>query len=241
MAAFLQTHEPEHRALNSLPTCQKSMVLEKCSFLLAQSGSDSDPFVFGENDASEGGVQSDVVVESAGILRDRVDVATECTEGAAIDGVRVCDAVYFGTGCVDCMMDHVCWRKRKVNRQNLGLGRNKHTRCIQKTDRSAIDNLAILIDENQIRSFQKWPCDSKRIDPETCGFDGILGDTSISPHSCQHSIFSSQLDMISTTTEPQKRLESEKGGLTLKVICPATPSSNPSFAKILNASASLPF
>lgn len=49
-------------------------------------------------------------MEGAGVLRDCVEVAAESAEGAAVDGVRVGDAIDFWAGGVDCVVDHVgCW------------------------------------------------------------------------------------------------------------------------------------
>lgn len=83
------------------------MVLKKSSFAFPERGSDGDAFVLGEDDAPEGGVQRDVVVEGACVLGDGVEVAAECAEGSAVDAMRVGYAVDFWTSGVYCVVDHV--------------------------------------------------------------------------------------------------------------------------------------
>lgn len=86
------------------------MVLQQCGFAFPERGGDRDAFVFGEDDAFEGGVKRDVVVEGARVLSNGVEVAAEGAEGAAVDAVGVGDAVYFWSGGVDGVVDHVGWR-----------------------------------------------------------------------------------------------------------------------------------
>lgn len=83
-----------------------------------------------------------------------------------------------------------------------------------------------MVDTDEIAGFEKGPGDAKGIDPETRGLNRILY---------------SHISMPCIFLQVSAAREEEEATLTLRVICPATPSSNPSFAKIRNANASRPF
>lgn len=72
MAALLQTHEPEHGALDTLAAGEQTVVLQKSGFLVAERFGNGEAFFFSQHDAAEGGVECNVVVEGARVLCDSV-------------------------------------------------------------------------------------------------------------------------------------------------------------------------
>jgi hypothetical protein len=235
MAALLQTHEPEHRGLDGLPACEQSVILEKSSLLIPKRLGYSDPFVFGENDAAKGGVERNVVVESAGVLRDGVDVAAEGAEGAAIDGVRVCYAVYVWTGCVDGVVDHVCWSMISLRRSGWYRGEYLPAVFRRRTGPPST-TLPSLLTRIKSEAFKRGHATPNGLTQKLVGSTGSW--SMISPHS------QIQLNLLQIWPQSPSTLvkqQMQRNIYTLKVMCPATPSSNPNLAKILKAKASLPF
>ena len=47
-------------------------------------------------------------MESTGVLGNDIEVSAERAECSAVKGVGMRDAIYFGAGRVNCMVDHIC-------------------------------------------------------------------------------------------------------------------------------------
>lgn len=131
MTALLQANEPKHRLLNTPAHGQQPMILQQRSFATPERGSNLLAFFLGEDHAAEAGVERVVVVERARILRDSIEFAAQCAEGAAVDGVRVRGADYIRPGFVDRVVDHV------------GGG-------VEEADFAAIDDFALVVDEDEV-------------------------------------------------------------------------------------------
>lgn len=96
-----------------------------------------------------------VVIKGAGVLGDDVKWAAESAECAAIDGVRVCDAVDFWSRGMDGVVDHVCC-------------------LVQEANGSAFHDISSSIDENEIRGFEVGPRDAEWIHPKGGWLDSVL-------------------------------------------------------------------
>lgn len=72
LAALLHRQEPEHRLFHALPHSQQPMILQQRGFLPSKTSSDVFALFLREHDAVETLVEDVVVVESARILRQRI-------------------------------------------------------------------------------------------------------------------------------------------------------------------------
>lgn len=97
-----------------------------------------------------------VIVESASVLSQRIQLASERTECAAINGVAVSSTVDI--------------RPRSMN------GRVNHVGgSVEETAFASIDDLAGVVDQDEIRLVDERKCHAKWVYPEA-----ILCDTSVS-------------------------------------------------------------
>lgn len=156
MTALLQRRKPEHGRLNTHPTSQQPMVLQQRSLPAPQRSSNLLPLLLTKHHALERVVQRVVLVERACVLGDDVELAAERTERAPVDGVRVCNAVYFWARGVDRVVDHVgC--------------------LVEEAHGAALDDVAGGVDEDEIRGLQERPGDAEGVDPEGGRLYGVLG------------------------------------------------------------------
>jgi hypothetical protein len=109
MTTLFQTNEPEDGRLDGLPAGQETMVLKQCGFLGAEGFGNSIALVCCEDNALEGVVDCEVIVEGARILRDGIETPAEGAEGAAVDAVGMGDTVDIWTCCVHRVVDHIRW------------------------------------------------------------------------------------------------------------------------------------
>jgi hypothetical protein len=167
------------------------MVLQDSGFLGAERFGDAHALVGGEHDPAEGVVQCDVVVEGAGVLGDDVEGAAEGGEGAAVDGVGVRDAVGIWAGSVDSVVDHVGWEWSVMAIEITE--RLRHTCGVQKTAWATVDDFALVVHADEVRSLEHRPCDTEGVHPERVRLDRIL--------SCVSMVFSLQGN--SSITHPQ--------------------------------------
>lgn len=88
------------------------------------------------------------IVECTGILRNDVQRSSQRTEGTAIDTVTVCGTVDFGSRAMDRGMDHVGG-------------------AVEQSYRTTTDDIALMVDLNQVRPLDLGEGHTERIDPES--------------------------------------------------------------------------
>lgn len=155
MTALLQAGEPKDGSLNTPSTRQKAVILQQRGLLATQRTRDRAALFLGQHHAAERVVHGEVVVEGARVLRDGVEGAAEGAEGAAVDGVRVRDAVDLGTCRVHGVVDHVGG-------------------FVEEAHGAALDDFAGCVDEDEVGGFEVRPGDAEGVDPEGGGLDGVL-------------------------------------------------------------------
>jgi hypothetical protein len=117
-------------------------------------------------------------MKRAAVLRNRVELAPECTECSAIYRVRMSGANDIRPCGVDGMMNHIC-------------------SCVKQADLSAIDNCAFGIDENEVRGLNQRKRNAERIHPEMSWFYWILRSVSTN-------VTHDTIDIEGSVTHPQR-------------------------------------
>lgn len=142
-----------------------------------------------------------VVVERARVLCDGVEFPTEGAEGSAVDGVRVCRAHNVGSRFVNRMVDHIC-------------------RSVEESDFSTVNDLAGVIDQDEIRGLDQAERDAKGIDPERSRVDWILGCVSNGTLQSERSDAYSQCDVSGhTLVKAIFAKDSERSGKPTLQVC----------------------
>lgn len=95
-----------------------------------------------------------VLVESTGILSGNVKWTAQRAERPTVNAVTVAGNVDIGPGSVNGAVNH------------KGSG-------IEKPALAAVNDLAVVVDQNEIGSFNQRESNSKWIDPEVVRVDGI--------------------------------------------------------------------
>lgn len=85
VAALLQAQKPEDAALDRLSAGQQAVVLQQRGLPRPERLGDRFALVGCQDDAPEGAVEGQVVVEGAGVLGRGVEELAERAEGAAVD------------------------------------------------------------------------------------------------------------------------------------------------------------
>lgn len=107
------------------------MVLQQCSLLVAQALCNVLAFLLRQNNAVEAIVYHMVIVESASVLSQRIQLASQRTECAAINGVAVSSTVDIRPRSMNGRVNHV------------GGG-------VEETAFASIDDLAGVVDQDEI-------------------------------------------------------------------------------------------
>ena len=145
-----------HQAASSTdrPDGEQAVVLEDGALGRPHGGPDAIPFVGVEDHAVELVVQPVVLVEVAGVLGDGVELAPQGRPGLAVGRMRVGGGDHVGTGGVDPGVD--------------GEG-GPVERAL------TLDDLALVIDEEEVRGLDGAEVLAQAIHPEAVGVLGITG------------------------------------------------------------------
>lgn len=147
MATLLHAQEPEDRFLNGLADSQKTVVDEQSSLLVPEALGDILTLLFRQDNTVEALIKDMVVVKSAAVLCDRVQLTAQSTEGAAMDRVRVGSSDHIRAGMVDGGVDHEC-------------------SGVEEANGAASNNIAGVVDLNKVGGFDEGEGHSEGVDPE---------------------------------------------------------------------------
>lgn len=154
LTALLQADEPEDSLLDSLTHSQEAVVLEKSSLLVSKAGSNILAFLLSENNTVERIINNVVVVESTSVLSQSVDLAAQRAPCTTVHRVTVSSTDDIRTSGVHGSVDHVC--------------------CgVEQAALASIDDLAGVVDQNQVGLIDERESDSEGVDPEAIWVDGV--------------------------------------------------------------------
>ena len=154
LATLLHRQEPKHRLLHAATHSQQTMVLQQRRLLATKTSRNVLPLLLRQHNAIETLIQHVIVVERARILRQRVQLAAQAAERAAVDAVAVRGAQNVWSSFVDGRVDHV------------GGG-------VEQAVRAAVDHVAGVVDEDQVGLRDEAEGAAEGVHPEAVGLHGV--------------------------------------------------------------------
>jgi len=152
-AAIHGTKEVGSR-IDALRHRQDTMILENHGFFVAKCFSNTSTFLMCKHDAPKVVVLCMIVVEAAGVLVDRLQLATECRESLRRQAVAMYCGDDIRSSLVDCSMDsEACG----IDGVHVAFGLHN----------------ALLIDETEVFRPHVFEGLTERVDPKMVRFDGV--------------------------------------------------------------------